>query len=60
MRLNKEEIRQKHQEACIDEQNAPGQTQTQKGDLQAVEATTGSLGGMQRNYPSHEGSDKES
>lgn len=57
MRLNKEEVGEKHQEAYIDEQNAPGQTQTQKRDLQGVEATTGSLGGMLRNYPSNEGSD---
>ncbi|GAB0175629.1 hypothetical protein GRJ2_000028100 [Grus japonensis] len=30
MHPNKEEVRQKHLEACLDEQGAPGQTQTQK------------------------------
>ncbi|GAB0182044.1 mitochondrial enolase superfamily member 1 [Grus japonensis] len=38
MRPNKEEVRQKCQEACIDRQGAPGQTQTQKGSLQRVES----------------------
>ncbi|GAB0183298.1 hypothetical protein GRJ2_000795100 [Grus japonensis] len=33
-----EKVRQKHQEACMDEQEAPRQTQTQKGSLQKVEA----------------------
>ncbi|GAB0190395.1 mitochondrial enolase superfamily member 1 [Grus japonensis] len=45
---NKEEVRQKHQEAPMDEQGAPGQTQTKKGSLQMVEARAGSLGEMQR------------
>jgi len=53
---NKEEFRQKCQEACMDEQGAPGQTQTQKGILQRVEAMAGSLGGIQRNYLSSQGS----
>lgn len=38
MNPNKEEVGQKHQEACMDEQVAPGQTQAVKGDLQWVEA----------------------
>ncbi|PKU46491.1 rna-directed dna polymerase from mobile element jockey- hypothetical protein [Limosa lapponica baueri] len=48
MQANKEEVGQKHQEACMDEQGAPGQSQTQKGSLQRVEARTGSLRGIQR------------
>ena len=52
MQPNKEEVGPKHQEACMDEQGAPGQTQTQKGSLQRVEARTGGLGGIQRNCPS--------
>ncbi|PKU36933.1 hypothetical protein llap_12767 [Limosa lapponica baueri] len=40
---NKEEVRQKCQEACMDEQGAPGQAQKQKGGLQRVEARTGRL-----------------
>ncbi|GAB0187151.1 hypothetical protein GRJ2_001180400 [Grus japonensis] len=54
---NKEEVRQKHQEACMDEQGAPGQTQTQKGSLQRVEARAGSLGGIQRNCLGNQGTD---
>ncbi|GAB0205450.1 hypothetical protein GRJ2_003010600 [Grus japonensis] len=53
---NKEEVRQKCQEACVDEQGAPGQSQTKKGSLQRVEARAGSLGGIQRNCPSSQGS----
>jgi len=49
MHPSKEEVRQKCQEACMGEQGAPGQTQTQKGSLQRVEARTGSLGGIQMN-----------
>jgi len=30
------EVRQKYQEACMDEQGAPGQSQTQKGNLQRM------------------------
>ncbi|PKU45327.1 rna-directed dna polymerase from mobile element jockey-like [Limosa lapponica baueri] len=41
MHPNKEEVRQKHQEACMDEQVVPRKTQTQKGRLQRVEARTG-------------------
>ncbi|KAK4819916.1 hypothetical protein QYF61_014651 [Mycteria americana] len=52
MHANKEEVRQKHQEACMDEQGAPGQIQTQKGSLQRVEARTGNLGRIQSNCPS--------
>jgi len=49
---NKEEVRQKHQEACMDEQGAPGQPPTQKESLQRMDARTGSLGGTQRCCPS--------
>ncbi|PKU47462.1 hypothetical protein llap_2202 [Limosa lapponica baueri] len=42
---NKEKVSQKRQEACMNAQGTPGQTQTQKGSLQRVEARTGSLGG---------------
>jgi len=40
----------------MDKPGAPGQTQTPKGSLQRVEARTGSLGGVQRNCPSSQGS----
>jgi len=40
---SKEEVRRKCQEDCTDDQEAPGQTQAQKGTLQRVEARTGSL-----------------
>ncbi|GAB0208559.1 hypothetical protein GRJ2_003321600 [Grus japonensis] len=40
----------------MDEQGAPGQSQTKKGSLQRVEARAGSLGRIQRNYPSSQGS----
>jgi len=53
---NKEEARQKHQEACMNEQGAPGQTQAQKESLQRVEASTGSLGLIQGNCESGQGS----
>ena len=53
---SQKEVRQKCQEACLDEQRAPGQTQAQKGSLQRVKARTGSLGGIQRNCPSSQGS----
>jgi len=43
MHPNKQEVRQKKQEVCMDEQQAPGQSQTQKGSLQRVKARTGSL-----------------
>ncbi|PKU40674.1 glycerol kinase [Limosa lapponica baueri] len=52
----KRKLGKKSQEACMDEQGASGQTQTQKGSLQRVEARTGSLGGIQRNCPSSHGS----
>jgi len=55
MHPSKEEFREKRQKACMDEQRAPGQTETQKGSLQRVDARTGSLGGIQRNcLSSHE------
>lgn len=38
MHPNKEEVSQKWQEACMREEEAPGQTQTQKESLQKVEA----------------------
>jgi len=59
MHPSKENIRQKHQEAYMDEQGAPGQIQAQKGSLQRVEVRVGSLGGIQRNCPSSQGSDQE-
>lgn len=34
MHPNKGDIRQEHQEACMDEQGAPGQPQTQNGSLE--------------------------
>ncbi|GAB0204032.1 polycomb group RING finger protein 3-like [Grus japonensis] len=40
----------------MDEQGAPGQSQTKKGSLQRVEARAGSLGGIQRNCLSSQGS----
>lgn len=47
MHANKEELRHKHLEACMDEQGGPGQTQAEKEGLQEVEARTGSLGEIQ-------------
>ena len=44
----KYDIRQKCLEGCVDEQVAPGQTQTQKGSIQRVATRTGNLGGTQR------------
>lgn len=52
---NKEEVRQKYQETFMDERGAPEQTQIQKS-LKRVEARTGSLGGIQRNCLSRQGS----
>lgn len=46
------EVRQEQQKACVDEQRAPVQTQTQKESLRWVEAWRGNLGGIQRNCPS--------
>jgi len=51
----KRNVRQKCQEAYMDEQGAPGQIQVEKGGLQRMETRTGSLGGMQRNCPSSQG-----
>ncbi|GAB0202872.1 hypothetical protein GRJ2_002752800 [Grus japonensis] len=42
--------------ACMDEQGAPGQSQTKKGSLQRVEARAGSLGRIQRNCLRSQGS----
>ena len=39
----------------MDEQGGPGQTQTQKGNIQRVEARMGILGGIQRNCLSSQG-----
>jgi len=50
-----EEVRHKCQEASMDEQGAPGQTQADKGGLQRMETRIGSLGGIQRNRPSSQG-----
>lgn len=47
MHTNKEELRQKHLEACMDERGGPGQTQAEKEGLQDVEARMCSLGGLQ-------------
>lgn len=37
---NKDEVRQICQEACVDEQGSPGQTQTLKESLQRVKTRT--------------------
>jgi len=55
MHPDQEEVRQKHQEAYMDEQDAPGQTQAEKGGLQRMETRTGSLGAIQRNCPCSQG-----
>jgi len=55
MYSNKEQVRKNHQEACMDKQGDPGQTQAQKGGLHRVKAVTGSLGRIQRNYLSSQG-----
>jgi len=55
MHPGKEVVRQNRQEACMGEQGAPGQTQTQKGSLQKVKARIGSLTGIQRNCMSRHG-----
>jgi len=47
MHPDQEEVRQKCQEAYMDEQGAPGQTQAVKGGLQRMEIRTDSLGGIQ-------------
>jgi len=60
MNPKKEEVRQKPQEAYMDEQGAPGQSHAQKGSLKRVEGRTGSLGGIQRNCLSSQASDWES
>jgi len=59
MHPDEEEVRQKHQEAFVEEQAAPGQTQAGKGGLQRMEARTGSLGGIQRNHLSSQGASQE-
>jgi len=40
----------------MDKEKAPGQSQAQKRSLKRVEARTGSLGGIQRNCLSSQGS----
>lgn len=50
-----EEIRQEHQEFCVHEQGAPGQTQTQKETIQSRKARTGRLGGTLRDCMSSQG-----
>lgn len=47
MHPNTEDVRQNHQEACMDE-GAPGQTQTQEENLRTVEGRMGNLGQIQR------------
>ena len=39
----KQEVRQKCQRACMDDQGVPGQIQTQKGNIQGVEERTSVL-----------------
>jgi len=56
MHPNKEEVGQKCQEVCREEQEAPEQTQAQKRSLQRVEARIGSLQGIQKNCLSRQGS----
>jgi len=55
MHPNEVVVKQKCQEACMGKQDAPGQTQAQKGSLQRLEARTGNLGGIQRNCLSSQG-----
>jgi len=55
MHPEQDEVRQKCQEAYMDEKGASGQTQAEKGRLQRMEIRTGSLGGIQRNSPSSQG-----
>jgi len=55
MEVKSEEVRQKHQEAYMDEQGAPGQISAEKGGLQRMETRTGSLGRIQRNRLSNWG-----
>jgi len=55
MHPDQEEVKQKHQEAYMDEQGAPGQTQAEKGGLQRIETRICSLRGIQRNHPSSQG-----
>jgi len=55
MHPNQEEVRQKCQEAYLDEKGAPGQIHVEKGGLQRIEIRAGSLGGIQRNRPSSQG-----
>jgi len=55
MRPNQGEVRQKCQDAYMDEQGAPGQTQAEKGGLQRMETRIGSLAGIQRNRSSSQG-----
>lgn len=45
MHPNTKEVRQKYQKTFVDEEVAPGQTQSQKESLQKVTAWTGNLGG---------------
>jgi len=55
MHPDQEEVRQKCQEAYMDEQGAPDQFQAEKGGLERMETRTGSLGAIQRNHPSSQG-----
>jgi len=60
MQRNKEEVGQKLHVACMDELGEPGQSQAQKESLQSMEARIGSLGGIQRNCLSSQGSGLQS
>ena len=57
---NEYEVRQKSQEACADEQGAPGQTLIQTRSLQRVETRTGNLGETWKHCPSIQGGSEES
>ena len=43
---DKQEIKQRQQEACMDEHGAPDKTPTDKGRIQEVEAEPGDPGGI--------------
>jgi len=51
--LTEQEVRQKHQDACTDDQGALGQTQTQKKKHTGVESRTDNLGENTEMLPEH-------
>lgn len=55
MYLNKEEVKQKHREACMVEQGALDQVQTEKEGMQRMAARIDSLGGITRHCLSSQG-----